>query len=93
VSWVVWGTIVGVLFAMTVLAMECKHTLRELSKWRMAAWGALAASGLPVIAIAADSTSGSISTLRGLVIAAIAGCFGAFCAAFMLRLAQREKPA
>jgi hypothetical protein len=90
-AFVIWGAAVGLFFAITLATAERRRAIHELSVRRFAAWGALAALGLPLILIVIDWTL-SDRVYIGWGFAAIlllAALFGAGCSAGILRLAKR----
>ena len=91
IGFAVWGAIVGFIFAVTLLAAERKRTLQQLSARRMALWGAVAAAALPVAVVVIELTKPETFLLewRFIFLAGIAMTFGAACAFWMVRLAQR----
>lgn len=94
VAFMVWGAVVGVLFALVLIGAERKRTIDELRPRRLAIWGALSAVGLPLsvsLIEFARSSEGILTWQFCLTLAVTAG-FGAVCSAGMLRLAQGGRP-
>jgi hypothetical protein len=90
IAFVVWGGVVGLIFALILLGAERKRAVHELSPRRFAAWGALSALGLPLALTGVDWLV-SDSVFIGWGFAAmvlLAAVFGATCSVGMLRLAK-----
>jgi hypothetical protein len=90
-AFMIWGAVVGIFFAVILLAAERRRTIHELSTRRFAAWGVVAALALPVVLIGIDWTQ-SDRVYIGWAIAALlilSALFGAACSVGMLQIAKR----
>src|SRR2546430_15543009 len=90
-AFVIWGAAVGLFFAIALLTAERKRAINELSVRRFAAWGAIAALGLPLVLVFIEWTqSDRFYPGWGFVaILFLTALFGAGCSAGILRLARR----
>ena len=95
IGFAIWGAIIGLIFALILLAAERKRTVQQLSARRMATWGAVSAAALPVAIVVAEMTQPEAFLLewRFVLLAAVAMTFGATCAFWMVRVAQRAPDA
>ena len=90
-AFMIWGAIVGLFFAVILLAAERRRTIHELSTRRFAIWGVVAALGFPVVLIGIDWTQ-SDRVYIGWAFASLfilSALFGAACSVGMLRVAKR----
>ena len=92
-GWSIWGAVIGLLFSIGVVVAERRRTLAQLSVWRFAILGALAALALPAMVLAhAVAHEGGSLGWPAIRIMAIAAMAGSLTAAAMLRFAQRGSP-
>ena len=96
--WVVWGAVVGIVFAISLVTAERNQPLAEIPMVRFAAWGAYAAMLLPGMFFIVELKNMGVP-LRDMALSIdrqvavdllSTGIFGALCAAGMLRLARRQ---
>jgi len=90
-QWSLWGAVVGIVFALVLLGAERTRTIEDLSPWRMASWGGLAAIALPLILVLIDAVRYTNTSIgwQFVTILAVTGAFGAACSAGMLGMARR----
>jgi hypothetical protein len=90
-GFVIWGAVVGLFFAVFLLAGERQRAIHELSTRRFAAWGVVAALALPVVLIGFDWTQSDriyIGWAFGAILI-LSAVFGAVCSVGMLRMAKK----
>jgi hypothetical protein len=88
---VIWGLVVGLVFALVLVGAERRRSLHELSPTRFGLWGALSALCLPLVLFTIEYLQ-SAEIFIGWPFAVTLGittAFGAACSVGMLRLAQR----
>ena len=92
-AWMAWGGLTGALFALTLIVMERRRSLMELSVVRTATQGALAALFLPIVITVLDIVQyvgfGDYDWSFVILEFGVALALGAFCAVATLRAAQR----
>ena len=94
-SGLLWGGVAGALFASALMLAEQRYTLPELSRVRVAAWGAVAGAW-PLILAAADTFANVPKPSLGMLwlsFLGVASLSGAASGLVMLRVAKRDLPA
>ena len=88
----IWGALVGVVFAIALLGAERRRTIQELSGVRFALWGALSAVAPPVAILITEAVrSGHVFIdWSFILIMLIAAGWGGACAAGMLQLGRGQ---
>ena len=92
VTWVGWGAVSGVLFAVVLMRAERSRSLGELSLPRTATWGAVGTIGLPLFLTIVDVIQVNYSTREwqfALVALTVAAGMGALCGAATLAMSRR----
>ena len=88
----IWGAVVGFVFALALLSAERNRTIHELSGRRLAVWGGLSAV-IPPVAIIVSEIAQSRPVFIDwslVVILLISAGWGALCAAGILRVARGQ---
>jgi hypothetical protein len=88
----IWGALVGIVFAIALLSAERRRTIQGLSGIRLGLWGALSAV-VPPIAILVTEAARSRPVFIDwsfILILLITAAWGAGCAAGMLRIARGQ---
>lgn len=92
VQWATYGFVLGTLFTIVLAIAERRRTLEQLSTWRLAVWGALAGTVLPLGFIFGVLAFHGLTVSNGFSATILSAVLGAGCAAGSLTVARAGLP-